>query len=50
MVQAPVNQAMIDYYKRTPAGGGGGGGGGGGAAGIAPPQFNPFAPNPGRLI
>jgi hypothetical protein len=48
MVQAPVNQAMIDYYKRTPAGGGGGGGGG--AAGIAPPQFNPFAPNPGRLI
>ena len=48
MVQAPVNKAMIDYYNRTPAGGGGSSGGGGVPANSM--QYNPFAPNPGRLI
>lgn len=42
MVQAPINQAMIDYYKRGPTGGGAGGtfepGGGYGT-----PPFNPFS-------
>lgn len=51
MVQAPVNQAMIDYYKRVPVGGAGGAGPGGtfepSGGGT---QYNPFAPNPGRLI
>lgn len=51
MVQAPINKAAIDYYSRTPAGGGGAGPGGtfepSGGAGM---QYNPFAPNPGRLI
>lgn len=50
MVQAPINKAAIDYYNRTPAGGGGGSGGGLPSTGGAGMQYNPFAPNPGRLI
>jgi hypothetical protein len=50
MVQAPVNKAAIDYYSRTPAGGGGSSGGGLPSTGGAGMQYNPFAPNPGRLI
>jgi len=41
MVQAPINQAMIDYYKRTPAGGGTGPGGGFEPGGGGAPR-NPF--------
>lgn len=48
MVQAPINKAAIDYYSRTPAGGAGGSSGGGAPANSM--QYNPFAPNPGRLI
>jgi hypothetical protein len=50
MVQAPVNKAAIDYYSRTPAVGGGGSSGGLPSTGGAGMQYNPFAPNPGRLI
>ena len=50
MVQAPVNKAAIDYYSRTPAVGGGSSGGGLPSTGGAGMQYNPFAPNPGRLI
>ena len=50
MVQAPINKAAIDYYNRTPAVGGGGSSGGLPSTGGAGMQYNPFAPNPGRLI
>ena len=50
MVQAPVNKAMIDYYNRTPNAPGGGIGGGLPNASSGGTQYNPFAPNPGRLI
>lgn len=40
MVQAPINQAMIDYYNRTPASGMPGGGG----QGPLKPPFNPYNP------
>jgi hypothetical protein len=50
MVQAPINKAAIDYYSRTPAGGAGGSSGGGGGTPANSMQYNPFAPNPGRLI
>ena len=45
--QVPMNNAMIGYYNRAPAGSlqGGSSGGGGGSA-----QYNPFAYNPDRLI
>jgi hypothetical protein len=36
--QAPLNNAMMNYYNRTPAGGLGGA-----PASIAPQQYNPFA-------
>jgi hypothetical protein len=50
MVQAPINKAAIDYYNRTPAGGGGSSGGGLPSTGGAGMQYNPFAPNPNRLL
>ena len=37
--ETPMRNAMMDFYRRNPAGGGGGGG----SASIAPPQFNPFS-------
>jgi hypothetical protein len=36
--ETPMRNAMMDFYRRNPAGGGGGG-----SASIAPPQFNPFS-------
>lgn len=51
MVQAPVNAAMMDYYKNTTVPGGGGvvpkiSTGVGGGPVYPQPQFNPFAYNP----